>query len=185
MRYIRNCHIKKKQQYIFIKFPAFRSAAVVPTQLVPTVHSTHKPIVEDDTCWARHFYDASVPLLPADSATAGRLTVCGHDRPSLSCGPSKRSLTPFQSLSYVSVIDLYKCITFHACICTHTDQDTITEYVFECVCNCLCIYTYTHSDIHTHTHTRTDTDTQTHTHKNRHKDTPTHRHRHIHLCIIV
>ena len=46
-------HIKQESKNVFIKFLAFCSAAVVSSQLIPTVYSSHKLVVGDDTRRAR------------------------------------------------------------------------------------------------------------------------------------
>ena len=39
------CHIKKEVEYVFVKLPAFGAAAIVATQLVASVYSSHVDIV--------------------------------------------------------------------------------------------------------------------------------------------
>ena len=70
-------HIKEKEKNIFIKFSALRSAAVVSTQLISTIHSSHELVVGYDALWARYFQATPVSL-PVNSAMTRRLTVGGH-----------------------------------------------------------------------------------------------------------
>ena len=73
-----DCHIKKKEKYIFVEFSALRSAAIIPTELISTIHPTHELVVANNACWARYFHAASILLFSVDSASARRLTIRGH-----------------------------------------------------------------------------------------------------------
>ena len=46
-------HIKQESENVFIKFPAFCPAAIVSSQLIPTVYSSHELVVGYDTRRAR------------------------------------------------------------------------------------------------------------------------------------
>ena len=54
------CHIKKEVEYVFVKLPAFGAAAIVATQLVASVHSSHVGIILK--AWDR--YSGAVTLSP-------------------------------------------------------------------------------------------------------------------------
>ena len=47
------CHIEQKIKNVFIKFSAFCPAAIISSELIPTVYSSHVLIVRDNTLWTR------------------------------------------------------------------------------------------------------------------------------------
>ena len=60
-----NAYIKQVIEDVFVEFPALHLAVIVPTELVPSVHTAHVLIVGDNGFWARNG-DASTILLMSE-----------------------------------------------------------------------------------------------------------------------
>ena len=60
---VRDHHVEKEMIYVLIKFPTLSAAAVIGSQLIAEIHTTHRPIVQNDTLRAGN-RDSGAILLP-------------------------------------------------------------------------------------------------------------------------
>ena len=89
-----NCHGKQEIINIFIEFPALCAAAVVSTQLVTPIHSSHVGVILDDGFWGRDRDSGAIPLSSEYSASCLGLSGCGHYRDCFSVLPDTRTDLP-------------------------------------------------------------------------------------------
>ena len=82
---------------VFVKFSAFRSAAVVAPDLVSSVNSAHVGVVVHDRHGARHRYPRTILLAPEDVSRL-ELAGGGHDCDNLSIHPRTCTYIAFSVL---------------------------------------------------------------------------------------
>ena len=133
----RHAWFSQIRSHIFIKFSAPWSAAVITTQLISTIHSSHELVVRYDALWARYFQAASISLLPVNCAMTGRLTIARHHHHDLTVHPG--------SCWHLSSLDSYWL---------HSVFMSVHNYN-HCSCHVLIPIHILLSLMHTHTHTRT------------------------------
>ena len=66
---IGNSHIEQKVKYVLVKLYTFLPAAIIASELVTSIHPSHKLIIGDDDFWAWHWNLGSI-LLPAKDCTS-------------------------------------------------------------------------------------------------------------------
>ena len=57
-------YVEQEGEDVFVKLPALCSVAIIPTELVSTIHTPHVFIVVDDGLWTGDWYPRSI-LLPS------------------------------------------------------------------------------------------------------------------------
>ena len=85
-----DCNIKQEVEDVFIKLLALGSAAIIATNLVTPVNSTHELVVVDDRQRARNSYPGTI-LLPSEYCPTLRLTGGRHNCHNLLVHPGART----------------------------------------------------------------------------------------------
>ena len=91
-------------KYVFIKFSAFGSAAVVPPDLVSPIDAPHVGVVVVDGRGARYRQPCTILLAPEDSGRLG-LAGGGHDGDNLPIHPSACTHVAFLNSKELTSID--------------------------------------------------------------------------------
>ena len=86
---VRYCYVKQKEENVFIKLSAFRSAAIISTQLVASVYSPHELVIGDDALRTRDVDVSPILLLPEDCSGCRWLAIGGHDSNHFAVHPSR------------------------------------------------------------------------------------------------
>ncbi len=94
---------------VFVKFSAFRSAAVVAPDLVSSVNAAHIDVVVQDRHGARHRYPRTILLAPEDVSRLG-LAGGGHDCDNLSIHPRTCTYIAFLDCEkFTSIMCVFSC----------------------------------------------------------------------------
>ena len=86
---IRNCNVDKEEENVLVKFSTPVAAAVISSELITSIHSTHELVVEDNTLRARYGDPRAISYSPKHCTSSCWLSVAGHDGNDLPVHPCR------------------------------------------------------------------------------------------------